>query len=262
MSDHKFDFNFKIDVPEQIVDAVAEPTKDLLESPAKSIGEGFGYLFKCVFNPFKYLSKKQEIKYVSKLTQYQQELQEKIDKIPDDKLCEPNFQTVGTAIEDSKYCIESDELRAMFVNLISKTANSDTKDIVHPAFSSMIKEMTSLEAEVLTQFKMFSQWPVVEYRIISNDGGYNTLQTNVFLYKPEHTVDNIDQIASALSNLNRLGLIEISYLSHISDEKSYAKYNEILDSFNKLATHKYTLQKGVAKTTPLGQQFIKVCISD
>ncbi len=262
MSENKFDVNFKIDVPEQIADAVATPTKELLDSPAKSIGEGFGNLFKCIFNPFKYLSEKQEIKYASKLNQYQQELQEKINKIPEDKLCEPNLQTAATAIENSKYCIESDELRAMFVNLISKTANYDTKDIVHPGFSEIIKQMTSLEAEILTQFKSTYQLPIVEYHSDSSEKGYTVFRTNVFLYKPEHTVNNIEPIASSLSNLNRLGLIELNYLEFIVNEKSYTKYYEILDNLKKLTLCDYTLQKGIAKITPFGQQFIKICISD
>ncbi len=268
MSENKLDLNAKVDVPEQLVDAVASPVKSLLNPIAKSIGEGLGGMIDYIFSPFNYMSEKRELQYDYKLKLLKIELDSKINEIPEDKLCEPDLQTVGTALENSKFCIESDELRAMFVNLISNSANIDNKSKVHPSFASMIKEMKPLEAEILTLFKAEATLPIVEYHINLDNNGYTVLQTNVLLYKPKHNIDDVDQIASSLSNLNRLGLIEISYIEHITTEERYAKYDEFLNTMkvssllNKTLSNNYSLQKGVAKITPLGKAFISVCISD
>ena len=266
MSENKFDLNVKIDAPEKVVDTVTMPVEKVLNPVAKSIGDGLSSIINCIFNPFHYMDEKQKLKYGRKLQLLKEEIDHEINKIPEEKLCAPDLQTVGNALENSKFCIETDELRAMFVKLISNSANIDNKNLVHPAFASMIKEMNSLDAEILTLFKTKTTWPIAEYHIKVGDSGHTVLQTNVLLYESKRTND-ITQIASSLSNLNRLGLIEINYLEHLIEDGKYVEYDKFLDTYKATLTsdetlsNKYSIQKGAAKITPLGSAFISVCIS-
>ena len=77
-------------------------------------------------------------------------------------------------------------------------------------------------------------------------------------------INDIESNAISISNLNRLGLLELTYDKHITNENFYNDYNDFLKEYIKVNSFDYevTMQKGTAIVTPLGQQFIKVCISD
>jgi len=263
MSENKLDLSLKIDAPEPIVNVLAQQGEELLTPQSKSIGQGISSLLNCVFNPFKYLSQKQEIKYAHKLKLYEKELKEKLDAIPEEKLCEPDFQTVGTAMENSKYCIWSDELRAMFVNLIVRAANIDTKESVHPSFSEIIKQIEPFEAEILSYFKFQPNLAIAEFRNkMEQEKGFRVESTNAF-YSRKRNKNFFN--SSALSNLERLGLIKISYDLSFTDKDEYANLDSALAEFNKDESNipiKTTIQHGVATITPLGKEFITICISD
>ncbi len=269
MSEHKIDCNLKVDVPESVVQTVSTPVKNVLNPASKSIGKGLGNIFNVVFNPFKYLSEKQEIKYTLKLQQYKDELQEKLKKIPEEKLCEPDFQTVGTALENSKYCIRSDILRKMFVDLITNSMNVDMKNLVHPSLAQIINQMSPLDAKILSIFsKNVINLPICEYRL-KEDDGYSVILTNVtFLFG---TSNSIQLNSISLSNLERLGLIDITYATYVTDQALYQLAKEYLDNIALKASNeandkslffKYIMRKGKASLTPLGKTLIKVCLSD
>ena len=58
------------------------------------------------------------------LENYNRELHEKIEAIPNEKRVEPDIQIVAPALEASKYCVEKEELREMFVNLIASSMST------------------------------------------------------------------------------------------------------------------------------------------
>lgn len=64
---------------------------------------------------------------------------------------EPDIQIVAPALEASKYCVEKEELRKMFVNLIASSINSDKVASVHPIFNDIIRKLSSTDALLLRQ---------------------------------------------------------------------------------------------------------------
>lgn len=65
------------------------------------------------------------MRYAFELEKYNKELQEKVDDIPIEKRVEPNIQIVVPALEASKYCVEKQELREVFANIIALSMNKN-----------------------------------------------------------------------------------------------------------------------------------------
>ena len=133
------------DLPPSVDNAV----KNLTDEPTKSVGKTFSDVWYLVFGGISYAADKRRMKYAHKLEQYHEELESAINTIPEEKRIEPDIQVTAQALENSKYCVESDELRSMFVNLIAKSMNADYKATVHPSFAEIIKQMSPDDARVL-----------------------------------------------------------------------------------------------------------------
>lgn len=218
-----------------------------------------------VFGSISYHAEKKRIKYSHSLKQFHQELSASLSNIPPEKQLEPSFQITAQALENAKYCINENELREMFTSLISNSMNSDFLQDIHPSFAEIIKQMSVIDARILKKFKgkYISGIPICHYQIESKTSkGYITVLKNAFLEYPEASLELCSQ---SLSSLTRLGLLEIPY----------AEYLDLPDYYEQFKHHPYffaleksfpdknvTIQKSVARLSPLGCSFIKVCIPD
>lgn len=98
-----------------------------------------------VFGGISQLAEKRKMKYAIELDKFKKELEEKIEQIPQEKHVEANMQTVGPTLENSKYCMESEEIRKAFANLVSRSLHQDYSKYIHPSFADMLKQMRSGE---------------------------------------------------------------------------------------------------------------------
>jgi len=138
------DINAQI-IPKSIDNAVQNVT----DKPSQAIGTTFGDIWYLVFGGISFTADKKRMKYAHALEQYETELKAATEEIPIDKKVEPNIQVTAQALEASKYCITSDLLREMFVNLISGTMNSDYEKSVHPSFPEILKQIDERDAVFL-----------------------------------------------------------------------------------------------------------------
>ena len=269
-----------VNVSENVTNLANKPIHNLLDKPTSAMGDGIASLFNLVFAPVEYLGQsaklayqyrieKKQLSYQENIEAYKQELEDKVKEIPKENLIEPDFHTAYEALENSKSCITDEELRKMFVNLISSSMNSSTSDFVHPSFASIIKQMSVLDAKIFKVFKENETNPILELRERQDEGGYQTFLTNLFLYitlnQGEHVDLNIAQIQSSISNLDRLGLVKIDYSQLLTDEQRYSDLEKAANTIyegRSIAVENRMMQKGVVLLTPLGKSFINVCLSD
>lgn len=192
---NKFGINIdtKLDgkVAEKSVDSlnenIIEPMGDIIRPAAKNIGNIIGDLLEIAGITINHGKSKLQMLYNYKLKLYQSKLEEKINSIPQDKKTEPDIDVLLNALEDSKNRFTNDDIREMFVNLISNSMNSDTKEFVHPAFSNIIKQLDSNDAVILKTFV---------------DNSYQTLGGI------EYCSDlKSDTVKRSVCNLVRLGLL-------------------------------------------------------
>lgn len=191
-------------------------------------------------------------------------LEKKLKNISKEKIISPEPYIAVPTIQALSYSMNSEKLRNMYANLLSKSMNIDTKDEVHPAFVEIIKQMSPTDAKILKKFvNNRPNIPLIDIieRNIENRTYALLLSnlTNIFDY------DNIT-ISVSIDNLLRLGLIQIPEGKSISNLSAYETITSSLVFSNFKKTHKlpkgYEIDeiKKVIFITELGYKFSEICI--
>lgn len=250
------------DLPDSIDTAV----KNLTDKPTQGVGQTLADVWYLVFGGITQAADKRRMKYAHDLELYKQELSQAISSIPEKDLVEPNIQTTAQALENSKYCIESAELRKLFVNLISRAMDINYRKTVHPSFAEIIKQMSPIDAKIFKSLASSEGFPLVDY-IIEN------IDTN--RYKVQFSTAYISSIpdismnvaSSCISSLSRLGLIYIDSQATLSSQEAYKPYEEthlyklISSEVEAFSSHKKaSLLKYSGRLTRLGLDFFEVCV--
>lgn len=248
------------DLPPSIDNAI----QNLTDKPALSVATTFSDIWYLVFGGISYFSEKKKIKYTHNLELYRRQLESSINKISPEKYVEPSIQTTAQALENSKYCIEEENLRNMFVSLISNSMNSDFQNDIHPSFAEIIKQMSPLDAEIIKVFRKepSNALPLGQYLRSTEDTGYRIIMNNVFL---NYEASDLSLCSLSISSLSRLGLVSILYGTFLADENTYKPFEEhpLFKKFQKdFPDETVELRKGLVELTPLGRSFTRVCIPD
>ena len=114
---------------------------------------------------------------------------EKIEDIPEEERCEPNFRLGCAVLKNVAYSAEEPDIQALFASLLASSSDQNLSSYVHPGFASVINEMTSLDSKVLLDFYFGSN-------------GLSGQRLNF-------TDDEQKLIPQARSNLTRLGLLDL-----------------------------------------------------
>ena len=267
MSDETSAKTALINLPE-VPDSIDNALQNLTDIPTKNVGQTFGDIWYLVFGSISHVADKKRMKYAADLEQYRKQLAQSIEQIPDDKKVEASIQVTAQALENSKYCITSETLRDMFVNLISGTMNRDFEPLIHPSFPEMIKQMDENDACMLMELKRNNRnIPIAEFQE-SFDEGKSTITYFTNAYISEIFDLSLSDCSCSLSSLERMGLISISYENYLIDDSRYKPfyqttvYKDIakeISNYNR--NSKICLKKGICTITPLGKRFISTCVS-
>lgn len=143
-------------------------------------------------------------------------LAKKLEKIDNKKITTPELYVAVPAIQAISYSMDSEELRELYANLLAKAMNTDTKEMVHPAFVNIISQMSPLDAQVLHYLfeqpdKDMPLLNLIASRSISSDEiSYIILQTNI----SPISFGSIEAVSLSVENLSRNNLINISDSQH------------------------------------------------
>ncbi len=259
MSETKNSFSLlNVEVP----DSVDNAAKNLTDLPTKNAGQTLADCWFLVFGGISQMAEKRKIKYALDLEIFKKSLEDKIAKIPEENRIEGKIQTIMPALENSKYCVEEDELREMFSNLISASIDNRKSDLVHPSFGELLKTMTPLDAQNLLLLHSNGYLPICDVRLFKPSPaiGYSYAMTNLFLMNPNCVI--IEKSAQSISSLTRLGLIESSYNEYIQQPDAYNAYEEFLKAYRTYDPRpNLKLEKRVIQLTPIGTSFVKICCS-
>lgn len=257
-------YNLSIDLP----DSVDHALQNLTDKPTQTIGETLSDMFSLVFGGLSYLAEKKRITYEHKLNLYKSKLKKSIEGIPSQNLIEPNLQTAGQALEDSKFCTESDELIDMFVSLISASINSRKVSFVHPSFSSIIKQMSPFDAHILLLFKKQPSQPICNYTLRYPNDLCNILADNIFMFpKIKDEWSTLKKVSLSISALCHLGILEITPFRWSADPSAFSifensnTYKSLKDIYEKDGNI-VELEKSSVSLTALGQSFCDICVPD
>ena len=248
------------EILEQTKGVAVAAYKDLVRPSAKPLGEILSLFPRTIRLAFsgweKWLINREE-----SLRQAAAAIEEKVMKIPEEKVVEPEAYVAIPAIQQLSYCQNSDELRELYANLLVSSMNTDTKWQVHPSFVDVIKQLNPDEAKFLRSFPANANLLVPLVDVEENIGvnSWIFLMTNFTNYNLE-LLEHPENICSYIDNLARLSLIEI-YNRPITDEQRYKSLEEhpmILRFKSGIAQKIVRCVQKAFKLTNYGVNFVKV----
>lgn len=262
MSNETNSTNSLIKIPE-LPPSVDNALKNLTDEPTKNVGHTLGDIWYLVFGGVSQAAKKKQMKYDKDLEKYYQELNQKTDEIPNECRIEPSLQVTAQALENSKYCISSEILRKMFVNLISGSMNKCLEPHVHPSFPEILKQLSENDARFIQTFKQESSIPIANIGIKVSNLTSPAYAKDVCVL-PNLSLDTT-QCCISISSLRRAGLLETTYIEWFANDSMYDKIKatsiyKSLDNKAHLNGYTVNLEKGMCRLTNLGKEFVKVCV--
>lgn len=189
------------------------------------------------------------------------DMEEKLADIPPEQIIEPKASVAGPALNGLAFAHDEPALKDMFLNLLSKSMNSGQAARAHPAYVEIIKQMSSFDAEVATTLLRKRQWEIAEFRLSNADDSYQVVYKNVLpCIGSTKRYSETPDVQHSLNNLERLGLIQITYAIWTQSEAAYSwtkehKYYNNLESLSEASKKSPLVGKGLIIVNDLGLQF-------
>ena len=196
----------------------------------------------------------------------------KMINIPPEKIITPKVNIAVPTIEALRYIGSNQELSELFLNLLATSMDSDSAKNAHPAFVTIIKEMTSDEAKILKAMAIrYNLRGTINFPVILITPYVKGNPQVVFedeiesIHDLDITLDHPELISIYIDNLFRLGLIgrsspkpEMNKIYNRLEESEEAKnaINKIL----KIGNREYNLRKQRWTMIRLCREFCKACI--
>lgn len=246
-------------IPNSALEELANPI-------AHEIGQGLGGIASLIFNP----ARKLGIISRKNIEDFEEKIYSKTNKIPQENRDNSKQGLALKALEDSSYQLESETLQEMFSTLIASSLDSRKNKDVHPYYSSILKDLISLDAQIFKRIYDNGVVPIV----------------NVSLVRPKthHTVSIIENIiltpgevfdeSSTIKTLQVKGLIDIYPDDYLVDDKFQKLYEKFEKSdMIKVYTDQYKSiseeinlvpqsNRGSIYLSPLGRDFGRAVIGD
>lgn len=198
------------------------------------------------------------------LEKTKQLLAENLKNADPEKIVPPEPYVAVPAIQAISYSMDSDELRKMYANLLSKSIYADTKHSVHPAYTEIIKNLSPLDCRVLEEI-MNSQYCEIgcyELRIATIGSASYYVS---YPYVTHITFADSSTVAASIDNLTRNKLIEPRDF-HFDDDEKYLPirqtdfYTIIAKTFSSHPNNQELRPyKKSIKSTSFGNAFYNVC---
>lgn len=245
----------------EIVQDVTQPMNNVVLKPTKTFGNAINGVSQLILYPFL----KANIYLEQHFENYTIEQREKINAIREENRIEPPMNILLPSMEALKCCLDQDELRSMFSTLLANSMDVTKKNIAHPSFVDIIRQLSASDAKYINELKNGCDfyYTVVEYREqVEELKSYRVLLTNISEPEPDITLINKNSII--LTNLDRLGLIKIDLNKSLNDE-IYLPYktNEMmvaLKPFQENSENEIKIKQGNFTITPYGKLFIDCCL--
>lgn len=137
---------------------------------------------------------------------------------------------------------------------------------VHPSFAEIIKQMSPTDAQILKTLHPDRIFPLVDYILEDKQNLTSETQfSTVYISSLENV--SLEAASSAISSLERLGIIALNTNSYCFNKSVYIPYEktsyyEALSSkaFRCYASKRAAIHKYLGYFTPLGKNFFEVCV--
>lgn len=248
--------------------AASNSLLNLTDKPAKYLGNVIAAKLRLCFNHIILQAKESDYLVQAKYEDFMKRVDAGLDDVPlDDRIDMPRQMAVKIS-DNIDSSIEEDSLRKMFANLLVSSCDRTKLAQVHPAFPTIISELSKVDAEIISAFSNTPSMPIVNYRNQNESGEGTDIKVNIFYLDCDY--QNMDLNSASISNLVRLGLLEVSSSSFIDkslyipfvNDPFYLNYKNLLAiSPDNFAYKQIDIIEKNVYLTPFGQQFVNSCVS-
>lgn len=197
-------------------------------------------------------------------------LEEKLKNVSPELIQSPEAYVAVPALQYISYCVDNEELRNMYANLLANSMNAVVKNGVHPGFVEIIKQLSPDEAKILRYFATHKVIPTVTLRYVKEEGGGIDIVKNFSNVGEITQCENPFDVNKYFDNLIRLGLLESSRgLSSLTNKKLYEPLKNhwyiqerTHESILKLSEYtKTNFEEGIISITDYGASFCNICLN-
>ncbi|MFM0283217.1 DUF4393 domain-containing protein [Paraburkholderia sediminicola] len=197
-------------------------------------------------------------------SRFAKDLEEKTAAIPADELVEPKASIAGPALQGLAFTHEEQDLKAMYLSLLSTAMDKRKAGTAHPAFVELIKQIDPDEVAWLRPLLTNPvKQPIVEIRLHNKDGsGYMPLRPHYmgFTRGVDRVEVEVPNFTAMLENWVRLGLVEVDYTQFSTAPQAYdwveeREYVRALRKMHDNDIRSITFQRGIVGRTSFGAQF-------
>ena len=196
-------------------------------------------------------------------------LEEKLQNTPPELIESPEPHIAVPAMQYISYCMDNEELREMYANLLANSMNKVVKNGVHPGFVEIIKQLSPDEAKILRYINSQKTIPTITLRYEDDNGSGINIIKNFSDIGEKSGCENPKHIAKYFDNLVRLGLIvSADGLSSLTDKKQYdplknhrwIKPHATQKEANSNGFKKYNFAESFVEITSYGTSFCSICL--
>lgn len=224
-----------------------EKIYDDLASPAfKEVGEAAKTTVKAarlLLAPLDYLAQQQDrwANYIKRVS----------EKVSEESYIPAHTQLAGNVFDNLKYLEEDSLLTELFLNLLARAIDKERVSEAHPAFSTIIAQLSPDEAKVIYFLSESSRF-VSRRSDLSDDGKFSPKQEieNHFPLDQLDYPNNYYMYIDHLNSLNLAGMWQTESQEPLYDSNS--------DGVGKKQVG--VLIRSEAKLTPFGSLFAKACM--
>lgn len=153
-----------------------------------------------------------------------QELGSKLAGLAPEDIVEPKTYIAGPVIQGIADTVEEPDLRDMYTSLLASAMSEQAASQVHPSYVEIIKQLSPHEVEALQGVLRQQQLPAATLFTQFPDGSHITHERNlvpIFKFPSDYDPVVVRTGASWIENWHRLGLIEVDYANHLSNDAAY-----------------------------------------
>lgn len=258
-----------LDVTTEVAKEIAKDAYDDVGRPVmKPTGELIGLVpraIKAAFAPLEkwILQREYNVAETKKL------LEEKLQNTPPELIESPAPHIAVPAMQYISYCMDNEELREMYANLLANSMNKVVKDGVHPGFVEIIKQLSPDEAKILKYMSTHKTIPTITLRYLHTNGGGIDIIKDFSDVGETTGCEKPQDIASYFDNLTRLGLIvNAGAFSSLTDKKRYEPLKThrwvasqaTIENANAIGFEKINFEEGFVKLSSYGESFCSICL--
>ena len=269
--------NVEIKAEANLTEPIKQVTERVVLPPTAEVSKGITKLLSVVTTFIDNVTYKYIANSEMKKKKFLEELEKKYNSIPEESVKEPNINILGNVMDSLKYNLDEDYLVEMYTNILISDMDSRTKNKCHICFVEILKQLSKNDLEVLKgiyMMKNISSIPFGKLNIVdSNDKPLNyEIHNPMYIAKIDnYIINDYNAFSKSIENLNRLGLIEISYTKYFTDKSIYdSLIQKILPTCTSILNDlrrdnpEATIgcEKAILTINNLGYDLMQICLRD